>query len=83
MDFREYADKALSMVELYYWEFLIDTHLPDSPVVKVMFYGTMIATVQEKPLPDENAQKLLMYDLTLLFKAAKVTLAKHIQSPMN
>jgi hypothetical protein len=83
MESREYANKALSMIELYYWQFLDESTMPDNPIVRIMFYGTMITTVQESPLPDETAQKLLVHDLILLFKAAKVTLAKHILSPLN
>lgn len=80
---REIAQKALSMIELYYSEFLSDTKLPDTFVVKVMFYGTMIVTVEEKPLDNAMAQRLLMHDLWLLYQDAKTKLAKHIMSPNN
>jgi len=80
---RELANDALALIELYYPEFLSDTGLPDIPLIKVMFFGTMIVTVAENPLDDRTAQSLLMVDLHLLYQDAKTKLAKSIISPLN
>lgn len=83
MDSRELAQYALAQIELAYPAFLSDTGLPDKPLIKTMFYGTMVAAVQERPLEDAEAQSFLIYDLIALYRHYKNVLAQTILSRLN
>lgn len=68
MDVRdEFADEIMTMIESYYPDFLAETGVEDSLMIKTGFYGAMIATVSEAPLPDIKVQEVVLGRLGKLY----------------
>jgi len=59
MSSKTFANQILATIDVYYGQYLSESHLRDHPIVKIAFYESMIETLTRLEIGDENAQAMV------------------------